>query len=134
MTEINTTHEMSLLNQEFAKAWKPETENNKHFLKAVTTWDAEAKISFIIAVRYHAQNFDSATVQPESFDMCLYFVKTHRELVSYFVENDVLGKTSFVMKAFIDLDRFACDLTREYTKTKIAGKTVIYRFSEEVQS
>ena len=134
MTKINPIHEMNLLNQEFAKAWKPDAKNKKHFLKATATWHAEAKISFIIAVKHHAQQFNPATVQADSFDVCLYFVKTHHELAKYFVDHDVLGKMPFVMKAYIDLDRFASDLMQQYTKTEIAGETLIYHFSEGVQS
>ena len=134
MTKKNTAHEMNLLDQEFAKAWKPQVENKEHFLKASITWDAEAKISFIIAVKHHIQKFDLATVQPDSFNVCIYFVKTHRELARYFVEHDVLGNIPFVMKDYIDLDRFACDLMQQYTKTEIAGETVIYSFSEEALS
>jgi len=134
MTEINTIRKINLLDHEFAKAWKPDAENKKHFLKTAATWDSEAKISFIIAVKHHAQKFDPATVEPDLFNVCIYFVKTHRELAKYFVEHDVLGKIPFVMKTYIDLDRFARDLAQQYTKTNIAGETVIYSFSDEIQS
>lgn len=119
------------LDQEFAESWRLTPETVKPFFTAVDTWDAEAKISFIIAVKHHAKRFDPLSVKPNSFDVCIYFVKSHRELASYFVEHDVLGEVPMVMKAYIDLEKFANDLTREYTKTEIAGETVIYRFNEE---
>ncbi len=87
--------------------------NLKPFLMAVTTWNAEAKINFIIGVKYHAKRFDPETVH-----------------ASYFVEHDVLGDMPAVMKAYIDLDKFARDLVSEYTQTEIAGETIIYRTSE----
>ena len=118
------------LDQEFAKAWRITSETVEPFFAAINTWDAEAKISFIIAVKHHAKRFDPLTVNANSFDVCIYFVKSHRELASYFVEHDVLGEVPMVMKAYIDLEKFANDLTREYTKTEIAGETVIYRFNE----
>jgi hypothetical protein len=118
------------LDQEFAKAWRITSETVEPFFAAINTWDAEAKTSFIIAVKHHAKRFDPLTVNPDSFDMCLYFVKSHHELASYFVEHDVLGEVPMVMKAYIDIEKFANDLTREYIKTQIAGETVIYRFNE----
>ena len=122
--------ECNSLDQEFAKAWRLTPETVKPFLAAIDTWDAEAKISFIIAVKHHAERFDPVTVNPNSFEVCIYYVKSHRELASYFVEHDVLGDMPMVMKAYIDIEKFANDLTREYTKTQIAGETVIYRFNE----
>ncbi|EFO28832.1 hypothetical protein TRICHSKD4_4641 [Roseibium sp. TrichSKD4] len=85
-------------------------------------------------MKHHHQSFDPKAVGSASFDISLYFVKSHYELASYFVEHDVLGDMPMVMKAYVDLEAFARDLMREYTKTDIAGETVIYRLNEEVLS
>ncbi|WP_040617293.1 hypothetical protein [Roseibium sp. TrichSKD4] len=124
----------SPLDQAFAEAWQLTPDTIKPFFKALRAWDAYAKISFIIAVKHHHQSFDPKAVGSASFDISLYFVKSHYELASYFVEHDVLGDMPMVMKAYVDLEAFARDLMREYTKTDIAGETVIYRLNEEVLS
>ena len=121
----------SPLDQAFAEAWQLTPDTIKPFFKALREWDTYAKISFIIAVKHHHQSFDPKAVGSASFDISLYFVTSHRTLASYFVEHDILGDMPDVMKAYVDLEAFARDLMREYTKTDIAGETVSYRLNAE---
>jgi len=112
---------------EFAKYWHLTQDNWAQYLEIIATWDIYAKLSFIIAAGHHNKTFDHHSVHSAFFDVDIYFVDTIKDLAHYFIKEGTLGDIPDIYKIYIDQDKFACDLSDEYSTFEIANTKLVYR-------
>ena len=115
------------LDCELAKTWGLTQANFKRFFEVAEEWDHYAKISFIIAVGEVGYNFDPETLTSSDYDVDIYFVDSIKELAEQFIEEGVLGEIPKVLECYIDIGKFAYDLSFEYTEIEIANTKLVYR-------
>lgn len=110
-----------------AKAWGINQVNIGGYFKACNEWEDSQKKIFIIAVGEVGYRFDPNDVQPEEFDVDLYHVNSMKDLAEQMVDEGLFGDIPEHLERYIDMDAIARDLVYDYTETKIAGETLIYR-------
>lgn len=110
-----------------AKAWGINQASIEGFFKACDEWEDYQKKIFIIAVGEIGHCFDPEDVHPEEFDVDLYHVDSMKGLAELMVEEGLFGDIPEHLERYIDMDAIARDLAYDYTETKIAGETLIYR-------
>lgn len=112
---------------DLAKAWGINQANILRFLEIIELWDDAQKIRFILAVGECGYGFDPEQVDPDDFDVDLYYVESMRELAEDFVEEGLFGEIPETLRFYIDYDAIARDLAMDYGEASVAGQTVIYR-------
>lgn len=117
------------LDCDLAKAWGLYQSNIAAFFEAAETWDDDQKIRFVIAVGECGYSFDPQADAPDDFDVDLYAVDSLKELAERFVEDGLFGEIPERLQYYLDYDAIARDLAVDYSETRIAGQTYIYRCS-----
>ncbi|MEM6889979.1 MAG: antirestriction protein ArdA [Pseudomonadota bacterium] len=110
-----------------ANAWGLNQANILRFMEIEDEWGEDQKQRFIIAVGECAYSFDPETVDPNDFDVDLYFVRSMRDLAEEFVAEGLFGPVPEAFRFYIDYDAIAGDLAVDYAETDIAGDNIIYR-------
>ncbi len=112
---------------DLAKAWGINQANISKFMEIVDEWDDDQKTRFILAVGEGGYSFNPETVDPDDFEVEIYHLDTMKALAEQFVEEGVFGDIPEQLTYYIDLNAIACDLSMDYTETKVAGQWLIYR-------
>lgn len=100
--------------------------NIEQYFTWAENWSDEEKIRFIVAVGECGYVFNK-NIDPNDFDLDLYHETTMRELAENFVDEGLFGEIPENLEPYLDYDAIARDLSFDYSETKIAGKSWIYR-------
>ena len=117
----------SAIDAELAEAWRLSQSNLARFFEIAETWDEEDKLRVIIAAGECGYRLDPQSVEPDDFDLELYYEDSLRDLAIIFINDGLFGDIPRHLEAYIDYDAIARDLGMEYTETTIAGESLIYR-------
>ncbi len=112
---------------DLAKAWGLNQANFAAYLDAAATWQDFEKTAFIVAVGECGYDFDPASVDPDSYDVDIYFEDSLRDLAIQFVDEGLFGDIPKSLEFYIDYDAITRDLAVDYSETEIAGQHIIYR-------
>ena len=112
---------------DFAKAYGVNQANLKQFFEAIEDWDDDQKRNFIIAVGECGYSFDPASVDPDDFDIDIFWLDSLKELAEQFIDEGLFGDIPERLQFYIDYDAIARDLSADYSETVIAGDALIYR-------
>lgn len=110
-----------------AKAWGINQANIIRFMEIVDVWDEDQKTRFILAVGEAGYSFDPDSVEPDNFDVDIYYLRSMTALAEEFVHEGLFGEIPEQLAHYIDYEAIARDLEMDYRQTDIAGQIVIYR-------
>lgn len=114
------------IDAELAKAWDLHQGNFVDFLRCAEEWQDYQKQAFIIAVGEVGYDFDPASVDPDAFEVDIYYCDSLKELAEQFVDEGLFGEIPDHLAHYIDHDAIARDLSVDFSETEIAGTRLIY--------
>lgn len=102
--------------------------NISYFIDAIDKWEEYEKQALIIVVGECGYAFDITDNDLSVIEnVDIYQVETLRELAEIFVDEGLYGEIPESLQFYVDYDAIARDLAIEFSKTHIAGATLIYR-------
>ncbi len=110
-----------------AEAWALEQASIEAYLLAVTEWEDDRKVRYIIAVGECGYDHAQVVDDPDAVDLDIYYVDSLRELAEQFVDDGLFGEVPEAFRFYIDFDAIARDLGFDYTETTICGDRFVYR-------
>ena len=111
---------------ELAKAFGLSQANLAQYFRAALDWDDDDKTPVIIAVGECGYPLTKDT-QPGDFDLDIYACDRMEELAEQFIDEGLFGEIPERLQWYIDYEAIARDLSVDYTQTRIAGQSLIYR-------
>ena len=115
------------IDTEMAKAWRVNQVNQGRFFEVINDWDGDQKIKFIIAVGEGGYGFNFNSTHPDDFEIDIYEGVSMKELAEQFIDEGLFGEVPTHLEPYLDYDAISRDLSFDYTETRIAGVSLIYR-------
>jgi len=110
-----------------AEAWGLDQVSLGAFFEAVSDWEDDAKVRYIIAVGEGGYSHAQVAGDPDAVELDIYPVESLRELAEQFVDEGLFGEIPKALQYYIDYNAIARDLAMDYTQTTIGGNRLVYR-------
>ena len=97
------------------------------FLDAANDWTEDQKTKAIIAIGEAGYSFKLGNDDPDDIDVDLYECESLRDLAVQFIDDGLFGDIPENIRAYLDYDAIAHDLSMDYSEITIDGTHYIYR-------
>jgi len=114
------------IDAELAKAAGLYQNTIEDFIDACDEWDDHQKTMAIINMDELGGDFEP-DMDPQNYDIDVYHVDSMTDLADMFIEEGMLGDIPDHLQFYIDVEKYAHDLSMDYSETTIGGTNIIWR-------
>ena len=102
--------------------------NLKAYFKVVNKWDDFEKVDLIISYKDNitSEPFNE-DIEPNDLNIEIYYDMSFHSLAQEFINDGMLGDIPKHLEQYIDVDKYAYDLSMDYNECRLGNSTLIYR-------